>query len=202
MDTLEQRRFWVKRRFELDESGVNVYYKDLKKTHELEVSYKDISGKRERLVEGDFSMYVIFRICLIVMTIGLLGVEVMNWLTYRDILIIFLVGAAALIAYYISRKDYIKIGLTNDTNLYFFKDRPSESEVNSFIESMLQKRDKFLRKNFLEFDKLVPYENQSHNLDLLRDYKVLDEQEYDNEKQRLKRLFNNKEVEQKEIGFK
>ncbi len=199
---LEQKRFWIHRKFELTDFGIKIYYKDPRKENEVEVSYKSIKGDKERVLEGYFTFYVIFRICSIGWLISFFAAEVTEWISYRDTLIIILLGITSLFIYYLSRQDLIKISLNNETKLYFFKNRPNEKEVNKFIDLMIERRDKLMRDMYLDFDELDSYENQKHNLNMLFNYKVIGQDEFNEEKQRLKKMFKIEEPEQYGIGFK
>jgi len=202
MNKLKQKRYWVEKEFVLHDTHVAAKYKDLRKSNEVEIHYKNIKGGRERLLEGDFAMYVVFRICWVITVLTIIGVEFFSWLNYRQSIIFFGIGVFALIIYYLSRKDYIKIGLSNEKSLYFFKDKPDMVTVDEFIDKMLENRNKYLRKNYLKFDKLLSYEDQSQNLKLLFEYKVIDQNEFDNQQKRLRKMFNNEDNQQSQIGFR
>ena len=201
MKKLNQKRFWVKREYTLHDTHVESKYKDLRKTNETEIHYKNIKGGRERLLEGDFAMYVVFRICWVITVLTIIGVEFFSWINYRQSIIFFVIGILALGLYYPSRKDYIKIGLTNEQSLYFFKDKPNQEIVSEFIDEMLENRNQYLRSNYLNFDKLLSYEDQRQNLKLLFEYKVIDQAEFDNQKLKLRQMFNNEDNQQNQIGF-
>ena len=47
MKKLNQKRFWVKREFILRDTHVESKYKDLRKTNETEIHYKNIKGARD-----------------------------------------------------------------------------------------------------------------------------------------------------------
>ena len=201
MKKLNQKRFWVKREFILRDTHVESKYKDLRKTNETEIHYKNIKGARERLLEGDYAMYVVFRICWVITVLTIIGVEFFSWINYRQSLIFFVIGILALGLYYLSRKDYIKIGLTNEQSLYFFKDNPTQEIVTEFIDEMIENRNHYLRSNYLNFDKLLSYEDQRQNLKLLFEYKVIDQAEFDDQKLKLRQLFNNEDNQKNQIGF-
>ena len=199
---IKQKRYWVEREYELHDTHVQSKYKDLRKTNEVEIHYKSIKGGKERLLEGDFAMYVVFRICWFIGVLTIIGVEFFDRINYRQSLIFFGIGILALIIYYLSRKDYIKIGLNNDQSLYFFKNKPNVKEVNEFIDQLMKNRNSYLRRNYLKFDKLLSYEDQRQNLKLLFEYKVIDQNEFEENEEILRKLFNNEQNKnQNKIGF-
>lgn len=198
---LVQKKIWIQRNFELTDYGVKMCYKSPTKTNEVEVSYKSIKGDQERMLEGYLTFYIIFRICTIGWIVSYFASLAVDWVTEKDTLVIILLGFTSLIIYYFTRQDLIKVSLDNDTKLYFFKNRPTENEVNNFIDAMIERRDELMRSMYLDFDEFDSYENQKHNLNILFNYKVIDQEEFQNEKKRLKEMFNIEEAQQKEIGF-
>lgn len=202
MEHLRQKRFGVTREYVLTDSGIRTKYKDLKKTYENEVDWDMINGKRERLVEGDIILYLIFRIGLIISVLSLVGIQLFEWLTIKITLYIGATSAVSLLLYILSRKDYIKIRIDNDKALCFFKNIPSEEQVEMFLQKLFDKRDDYLRKNYLDLDPRLPYEKMAKNLQILFEYRVIDQGEYDQKKMELKNLFKEVANDSNPIGFK
>lgn len=200
MDTIKQKRFFVKRHYQITDTGVKVFYQDLRRKHETEIPFSRIQGARSSLLDGDFTIYAIFRISMILCALSFVGREFFDWLTYRQSLVLLIVSIISFGFYYLSRKDYIKIGLNYDKELHFFKEIPNESTVNQFIKTMIDRRDQYLKRNYLDFDKMLSYESQVQNLKKLLDYNVINQDELDHQKSILKNLFGF-ENEQNQIGF-
>ena len=79
---------------------------------------------------------------------------------------------------------------------------PNENEVNSFVNSLFEKRDNYLKKKHLKFDKLLSYEEQHKNLNKLLNYKVINREEFEKEENKLKQIFGNNDSSVNKIGFK
>lgn len=197
-----QKRFFDRREYTLEDDCVKAKVKDFKKEYEVDIEYDRIIGNRHRMVDGSVTTYIIMRISFILMVLTFLFGDLINWINYKHTIIFGIVGLITLIIYFISRKDFVKIKVNGDQFIYFHKNKPSSIEVENFIESMMETRDNYLKRKYLDFDKLMPYEDQKKDLTMLKEYKVLDQQEFEMEEQRLKKLFGNLNQTESQIGFK
>jgi len=202
MKSLKQKRYFDSREFYLNDDYINVKFKNLKKTNEVGIDYDYVTGKKQRIVDGSVTTYVIFRISFILVTLSFLGVQFTDKITSTHIGIFAIIGFTALIIYYFSRNDFLKIDVSDNEYIYMHRKIPNESEVEKFVDNLMEKRNEYLKKKHLSFDKLLPYEEQHKNLRKLVDFKVINQTEFEDEESKLKRLFGNINEPKQKIGFR
>lgn len=75
---------------------------------------------------------------------------------------------------------------------------PNETEVNQFIDKLIESRNNYLRENYFLLDENLDYNSQLTNLRWLKTINVISKSEFDNKYNELKRTVK---PDKKDIGF-
>ncbi|MEM7187829.1 MAG: hypothetical protein AAF466_14360, partial [Bacteroidota bacterium] len=108
------------------------------------------------------------------------------------------IGTVILLIYWISRENFWKIKLSNDTYLYVHKNVPNEQTTDAFVNDLMRSRNEYLKENYTNIDENLSYETQLNSLKWLKSIEVLTKSEFDQKYEELKRTVK---PDKTNIGF-
>ena len=110
----------------------------------------------------------------------------------------FAIGTVMFAVYFMSRKDFWKIKLSNNSYLYVHKKIPSEEKTNQFITDLIESRNSYLRENYSFIDENLNYESQLSNFRWLKSINAISKEEFDQKYAELKKTMK---PDKRNIGF-
>lgn len=194
---LHQRRFFTIRKIKIYEN--KVFYKSSKFGNESEINipFEELTIFKESHILSNFYVSLISGVLLFISLISIIyrndkdfDPDVWKFWT-----IAFIVSA---FFYLVTRENLWKIKVQNNTYLFIFKNVPDKEEVNSFIDSLFDARNKYLRETYSELNRNVSYETQLQNLQWLKKIEAIQKVEFEKKREELNSLFN---FEKNAIGF-
>jgi hypothetical protein len=178
MEALEQKKLFVKRKFELTDKGLRYEFKNLTSSLNIEIPYEEIGTKKiyQKLTNNNFLILTIFMFFASTAKAYYFVVGEHNDLIFTLIVLaIFIVSA--LFAYY-GYKDYVLIDAVNPPFIEFYAKRPDEDTVEKFIIELQKKTKNFLIKKYAERDNNIAIETQLETISILKNRNIIDETEY------------------------
>lgn len=191
MNILEQRKLFVKRKFELTDKGLKYEFTNLTSSLELEIPYEEIGTKKiyQRLTNNNFLVLAIFMfLSSAAKTYYFIVGEHTDLVFTLIVLTIFVV--VSLFAYY-GYKDCVLIESVNPPFIEFYSKRPDKVSVESFITEVQRRTKSFLVKKYAERDNNIPLETQLETISILKNRNIIDEKEYEELTNKLTRPKNN-----------
>ncbi|WP_264565045.1 hypothetical protein [Flavobacterium sp. N3904] len=194
---LHQKRFFTIRKIIIHEN--KVFYKSSKFGNESEINipFEELTNFKESHIISNFYVSLISATLLLFSLVSIIyrsdkdfDPDIWKFWTLS-----FIVGA---IFYFITRENLWKIKVQNNTYLFIFKNVPDKDEVNSFIQSLFDTRNKYLRETYSELNRNVSYEKQLNNLQWLKKIEAIKKVEFEKKREELNSLFN---FEKNVIGF-
>lgn len=194
---LHQRRFFTIRKIKIYEN--KVFYKSSKFGNESEINipFEELTIFKESHILSNFYVSLISGVLLFISIISIIyrndkDFDPDIWKFWT---IAFIVSA---FFYFVTRENLWKIKVQNNTYLFIFKNVPDKEEVNSFIDSLFDARNKYLRETYSELNRNVSYETQLQNLQWLKKIEAIQKVEFEKKREELNSLFN---FEKNAIGF-
>ncbi|PQJ76029.1 hypothetical protein [Polaribacter gangjinensis] len=108
------------------------------------------------------------------------------------------IGVAFLVIYYLSKQDFWKIRLTNDSYIYIHKNIPSKTATDQFLSELMKSRNEFLKENYAIVDENLSYESQLNNFKWLKSIDAISKDEFEQKYTELKQSIKQ---EKPNIGF-
>lgn len=198
MKELKQTKNLVKREFRITESKLFYSVSKFGNENEVDIPFENINGEKTSYKETNHTL-LLFAIIIYLVGIGVV-ISLMKNGTEGNYggLIWFGIASLLLILYWMSRKNFWRIRLANDSYLYIHKNIPSQNEADKFIQELIKSRNTFLKESYASIDQNLGYENQLNNLKWLKSINAITKKEYDDKYSELKQSLNpNKE----DIGF-
>jgi galactitol-specific phosphotransferase system IIC component len=194
---LYQRRFFTIRKIKIYEN--KVFYKSSKFGNESEINipFEELTIFKESHILSNFYASLISGVLLLFSLVSIIyrndkDFDADIWKVWT---IAFIIGT---IFYFITRENLWKIKVQNNTYLFILKNVPDKDEVNSFIQSLFDARNKYLRETYSELNRNVSYEKQLNNLQWLKKIEAIKKVEFEKKSEELNSLFN---LEKNVIGF-
>ncbi|WP_207496771.1 hypothetical protein [Aridibaculum aurantiacum] len=179
---LDQKIRLSRRKFVLYEDKVAVEIKTPKDTSRYEVDIRDTGEKLHYHAENTKGGYIILAVIFLVPVVVTIVSFTSNSINGGQVL-----GAwfcSLVIAFLAYIKEHVDdVYLTGGkTNLYFFRNIPSEQEVLHFIELVMTAKREMLKKEYLAFDKYTDEEEYHERLVWLRDNNLITKEDFENAK--------------------
>jgi hypothetical protein len=190
---LSQNRLFIKRKLVIKET--KLIYQSSKFGHDVDINipYEELTLHKE-------SHKLNFQYGLIIMGVTvLITIASFSWRNDKDYdpdaWIIFLVSfIAASLYYFLFKENVWRIKLQNYTYIFVNKKLPVESDVDSFIISLFNQRNKYLRETYINLNRNISYELQFKNLQWLKRIEVISAEEFDINLKQLDALFASKKI--------
>ncbi len=190
MKLLNQNRWLKKARYEVSESGLFVFEKNLKSTYEEKIRFEDISNRISR-IERRQPWLMALNLLATILAIKFLFAGELEWaaLCIAIILVLFFVihlSSSQLILIYLQSGLVVKI----DSSI------PDNETVERFIDDFVNEKRRYMVAKYASVDRDLPIEPQLNQLVWLRNEDYIDEKTLTE----LKNKLLGKEKENK-IGF-
>ena len=191
MDKLEQRKLFVKRKFELTDKGLMYEFKNLTSSLKLEIPYEEIGTKRiyQRLTNNQSLFFAIFMFFASAAKTYYFIVGEHDDLIFT--LIVLSIFVLAFFMAYYGYKDYVLIEAVNPPFVEFYSKRPNEEIVEKFINELQIRTKNFLIKKYAERDNNIALETQLETISILKNRNIIDEKEYEELTNKFTRPKNN-----------
>lgn len=194
---LIQKRFFIKRIITVYENKVTYQTSRFSNQTEVSIPYEDLTDRKESHTITLFPAIIIMGVS------ALFSVASFVWRDDKEYdpdiwklwTVLFIIST---IVYFLTRENVWKIKLHNITYLFINKSLPNKSEVDVFIETLFNERNKYLRETYYHITKHMSYEKQLSNLQWLKKTGALKEGEFEKTRKELEAMFN---PEKKSIGF-
>jgi len=110
------------------------------------------------------------------------------------------VGLLSLILYFVFRQKVYFLK-TFKGKFIKFKVKNNEREISEFIKAALEKRDKYLKQNYGVPNPYLSFDSQHSNFNIMLKEKIITRQEFQDNIEQLKQLFNQTIPRQTFIGY-
>jgi len=107
-------------------------------------------------------------------------------------------GVVFLVIYFLSKQNFWKIRLTNESYIYIHKNIPNKSATDQFLSELMKSRNEFLKENYAIVDENLSYESQLNNFKWLKSIDAISKDEFDKKYAELKKSVKQ---EKPNIGF-
>ncbi len=200
MKTFEQRKLFTKSEYKITET--KLYYNVTKfgDANEIDIPYENIDGDKVTFKSSNgFALFA----TLLLYVVGIM--THINSYSYGDnrdpyfSLVWFGLGTIMLIVYILSRKNFWKLKLNNNSYLYIHKNIPNEIKTNQFLEDLINSRNLYLRENYAQIDENLNYEHQLSNFRWLKSINAISKEEFDSMYDELKKTVK---PDKTNIGFR
>lgn len=198
MNELKQTKNFAKRELRLTENKVFYNYSKFGNSNEVDIPYENIEGEKVTHKTSNntilfFSAVVyVVAIALFISKIRGGGGENYAWLFWVFI------ATVILAFYWLTKENFWKIKLNDNNYLYIHKNIPNKDAPKKFINSLMQKRNEYLRENYLVIDENLDYQSQLSNFKWLKSIDAISKDEFDTKYSELKRTVK---PEKPNIGF-
>ncbi|PIB23693.1 hypothetical protein BFP77_15360 [Maribacter sp. 4U21] len=198
MNELKQTKNFAKRELRLTENKVFYNYSKFGNSNEVDIPYENIEGEKVTHKTSNntilfFSAVVyVVAIALFISKIRGGGGENYAWLFWVFI------ATVILAFYWLTKENFWKLKLNDNNYLYIHKNIPNKDAPKKFINSLMQKRNEYLRENYLVIDENLDYQSQLSNFKWLKSIGAISKDEFDTKYSELKRTVK---PEKPNIGF-
>lgn len=173
----EQKAFRETRSFSIEEHGITCQITQGRRRKQLFVPYENLLKERRRRVETVtgflYSAGLFSAIAVATVILKLTG----HSLDWAFAIICGGLALLSLLAYRLTIRPYILIGLANGRDLFFLKGKPSAVEVQDFIREAFSRRDSYLKAHYFYLDPGADPERELRRLRWLMDQRVVTETE-------------------------
>lgn len=185
-----QHKLFEKRWFKFTKDGLRVGYRNIMKKHEYELKYEDI-GTTVVDFTGGVRAWLVPTLILSVVA-AILYIDRINGGDVENGAELFYLSFAlvCLILYVMTFKKARYLSKSSNANaIEFISKKPTEKELENFINQILSRRKSFLKGRYGQLNKNISYESQYNNLKWLLDNDVLDQNDYNEKMAKLDELF-------------
>jgi hypothetical protein len=184
---LKQKKYLEHREFKIFEKEVTVKIRKNYEQTEWTIPFEELGFKKVYQSNPKTLNYIVVSVVtvfLLVMTsVFFFQKNSIDSATYYVNL--FLWGLIAIIFSFVGKKN--ELFLTGgQTSLAFLRDRPSEKQVDQFIEKLIESAKKHLKKKYTRIDKDLSEEIQLNNFYWLRNIEIITDEEYEALKKELR----------------
>ena len=199
MQSFNQRKFFTNREYKITET--KLYYNVTKfgDGNEVDIPYENIEGDKVSFKSSNsFSLYL---------SLTLYAVGFMTLLDgygqednpYPYLPLIWAgIGTIMFVIYFLSKKSFWKLKLSNNSYLYVHKRIPNEEKTNRFLSDLISARNEYLRENYATIDENLSYESQLSNFRWLKSIQAISKEEFNEKYTELKRIVK---PDKSNIGF-
>ncbi len=198
MNELKQSKLFITRKFKIGEKKLFHTVSKFGNSKEVAISFENINSDlvSEKIAANIFLYFSIFFLVMC----SIFFVDMVNG-GKSDIVgvSIFLTIGLAILAFYLyTKEEFWKLTLADNQEIYIPKNTPSSLEVSKFIETLILKRNNYLKDNYAIIDENVDYLSQLENLKWLLNLDAITKIEFD---ELYKDLKTTVRPEKKHIGF-
>ncbi|NQZ45457.1 MAG: hypothetical protein HRT65_14215 [Flavobacteriaceae bacterium] len=199
MKIFEQKKFFTKREFKITESKLYFNISKFGDGNEIDIPFENIDGDKVSFKSTNgFALSV----ALLFYFVGITTYISSNLYGENEdpYLALFWLGLGTvmLVIYFVTKKDFWKIKLSNNSYVYVHKKIPSEEKTNEFLDELINTRNRYLRENYAIVDEHLNYENQLGNFRWLKSINAITKEEFDQKYEELKRTVK---PEKRNVGF-
>jgi hypothetical protein len=179
MNTLEQKKIFVRRRYELTNKGLKYQFKNLTSSLEIEIPYEEIGTKKvyEKISNNNSLAFAVFMFfASAAKTYYFIIGEHDD--TIFTIIVIGIFIFSFFMAFY-GFRNYVLIEAMNPPFIEFYAKRPDKDTVEKFLTELQTRTKNFLIKKYAERDFNISLEAQLETLSQLKNRDIIDEREYE-----------------------
>lgn len=188
MKELRQRKNFVKREFRLTESKLFYNVTKFGNGNEVDIPFENINGDKVSFKSINHTLLIIAGIIyLIAIAIQVSAYRGGNTEDFAG-LFWAIVATVFLVLYFLSKQNFWKIRLNNDSYLYIHKNIPNKSTADKFIENLMKSRNGYLKENYAIVDENLSYESQLNNFKWLKSINAISKEEFDQKYAELKQV--------------
>ncbi len=173
----EQKAFREKRSFSIEEHGINCEIVKARHHKKQFVPYEHLLKERRRRVQAIAGFFYLAGLCAAVAVSSVILKVTGHPLHLGFALICVLLALLSLLAYQLTRRHYVLIGVANGRDLVFLKDNPSPVELQDFIREAFSRRDSYLRAQYFYLDPGADPERELRRMRWLIEQRVVTETE-------------------------
>jgi hypothetical protein len=149
---LKQKYLNERRSFYLEPKRIRVLSKDANGEVEFYVPYEDLTSQVRYVTEQNGRLYIAAVSFGIFSLAGLAAnfagePSLMRWVP------VWIVATVILFGFHLAkRRRYVLLDLTDGKSIFFLRDKPSEQQLSSFLESVQSRRRHYLRDSYFKID--------------------------------------------------
>jgi len=198
MKELKQKKNFVTRELRFTESKLFYNVSKFGNENEVDILFENLNGEKVSHKSTNHTLLIISGIIYLIAII--VQISLFRGGTGEKFAGLFWagIGTIFLIIYFLSRQNFWKIRLANDSYIYIHKNIPNKSATDQFIAELMKSRNEFLRENYALVDENLSYESQLNNFKWLKSIDAITKAEFD---QKYKELKQSVKPEKSNIGF-
>ena len=173
-----QRRFFIKRYFELTNSSLKVTVSKPFNFYEVELSFEDLTRKifKKKSYNRFLLISSIFCLIALLMTVinavnGNSQVDDVTFYAIPSVILLFLL--------WVTRQDIIYIPLYDKGNVIFFNHSPYRNNVQNFVDKILSAQKDYLLSKYAKKEPFISTERLMEQLIWLKSHYIIDETEFE-----------------------
>lgn len=198
MKELKQNKNFVKRELRITDSKLFYNVSKFGNGNEVDIPFENLNGEKTSHKSTNRTLLIIAGVIYLIAIAIQIGLyrggngEKFAGLFWAGI------GTIFFVIYFLSRQNFWKIRLTNDSYIYIHKSIPSKSATDQFLSELMKSRNEFLKENYAIVDENLSYESQLNNFKWLKSINAISKEEFD---QKYAELKQSVKPEKPNIGF-
>ncbi|GER58436.1 hypothetical protein ULMA_05440 [Patiriisocius marinus] len=198
MEELRQTKNFTKRDYRLSENKLFYNHSKFGNSNEIDIPFENIEGEKvSHKISNNNTLF--FSVLVYIVAIALFISKINNGGDDQSVSLFWAVIATIILAFYwFNRDDFWKIKLTDNNYLYIHKNIPNKEIPENFINSLISKRNEYLKENYLIIDENLDYQSQLSNFKWLKSIGAISKIEFEEKYLELKATVNPRKTD---IGF-
>ena len=198
MKELKQNKNFVKRELRITDSKLFYNVSKFGNGNEVDIPFENLNGEKVSHKSTNHTLLIIAGVIFLIAIA--IQISLYRGGTGEKFAGLFWagIGTVFLVIYFLSRQNFWKIRLTNDSYIYIHKNIPSKSATDQFLSELMKSRNEFLKENYAIVDENLSYESQLNNFKWLKSIDAITKEEFDLKYAELKQSVK---PEKPNIGF-
>lgn len=179
MEELRQTKNFTKRDYRLSENKLFYNHSKFGNSNEIDIPFENIEGEKvSHKISNNNTLF--FSVLVYIVAIALFISKINNGGDDQSVSLFWAVIATIILAFYwFNRDDFWKIKLTDNNYLYIHKNIPNKEIPENFINSLISKRNEYLKENYLIIDENLDYQSQLSNFKWLKSIGAISKIEFE-----------------------
>lgn len=198
MRELKQTKNFVRRELRLTDSKLFYNISKFGNGNEVDIPFENINGDMVSYKSANHTLLIIAALIYLIA----IAVQVSIYRGVNDDKSAGLIWAGLatifLVLFFLSRQNFWKLRLANDSYIFVHKNIPSKLATDRFLEQLMKSRNDYLKENYFIIDENLSYEYQLNNLKWLKSINAITKEEFDQKYSELKQTVK---PDKPNIGF-
>lgn len=180
MSNFKQKKLFTSKEFFIENDGIRIKEKKLGRYEERKALFENISSQIYVQTVNKLGWLYASIVSLVFTLTFVLPINESDEVDNYYAIFWLVVCIFCFVVYIINRQDYKYLLCNNDQHISFMRNSPSEDNVNIFINTVIDKRDNYLRDRYGKIDLGYSIEDQLQRFRRLYEEKIITNEEFEN----------------------